>query len=145
MTGPYHPPFVHFPIALYFLGVFLTGLYLWRGDKDVDRFAYWSFFLSWLTGIVASLVGLVDRGQLGSTLSYDDPRLTVLDQHITQAILFIIISGLVSYSRFRWPDILRREKRWWYLGLVGLGAITLIATGWLGGELVYQWQIGLRK
>lgn len=118
----------------------MTVAYLWRKTTDYERFAYWSFFLAWIAAIVASVVGLIDRGQI----SYDHPSTAVLNQHITQAILFIVVSGLVIYSRFRWPTILSSEHKWWYLGLISFGVITLTATGWFGGELVYQWHIGLR-
>lgn len=123
----------------------MTLGYLWRPTNyerqtDYDRFAYWSFFLSWLAAIVASLVGLIDRG----ALDYNDPRLDTLDQHITQAILFIIINGLVLYIRFRWPDVLNSSRRWLYLGLIGLGVVVITATGWLGGKLVYELQVGIR-
>lgn len=123
----------------------MTLGYLWRPadhgrQADYDRFAYWSFFLSWLAAIVASLVGLIDRGRL----DYNDPRIDTLDQHITQAILFIMINGLVLYIRFRWPDVLNSSRRWLYLGLIGLGVVVIIATGWLGGKLVYELQVGIR-
>jgi len=140
LQPPYHPLFVHFPIALYFLGTLLTLGYLWRRTADYDRFAYWSFFLSWLAAIVASLVGLIDRGQL----DYNDPRQKSLDQHITQAILFIIFNGLVLYHRFRWSTILADTRRWLYLGLIALGLITITATGWFGGHLVYELRVGIR-
>ena len=145
LQPPYHPLFVHFPIALYFLGVLMTLGYLWRRGNhthriDYERFAYWSFLLSWLAALVASLVGLVDRGML----DYDDPRQQALDQHITQAIFFIILNGLVLYSRFRWPRVLDSPKRWLYLGLIGLGIAAITATGWLGGKLVYELHVGIR-
>ena len=145
MQPPYHPLFVHFPIALYFLGVLLTLGYLWgKGAParraDYERFAYWAFILSWLAAITASLVGLIDQGQL----NYDDPRRDALDQHITQSILFIIFNGLVVYTRFRWPHVLAGPRRWLYLGLIGVGIITLTAAGWLGGRLVYELQVGIR-
>ena len=145
MQPPYHPLFVHFPIALYFLGVLMTlaALLDRRASAplaEYDRFAYWAFFLSWLAAIVASLVGLIDRGQL----DFDDPRRDALDQHISQAILFMIFNGLLLYMRFRWPDMLHSRRRWFYLALMALGAVTLAATGWFGGELVYELQVGVR-
>ncbi len=140
LQPPYHPLFVHFPIALYLLGVLLTLGYFTRKEPDYERFAYWSFFLSWVGAIVAALVGLVDRG----VLNYDDPRLDSLDRHVTPAILFIIFNGLLLYSRFRWPDILASPRRRFYLVLLTLGLVTITVTGWLGGELVYGLQIGVR-
>ena len=67
---PLHPMTVHFPIALYLLGVLLTIGYLWRGQDDYERFAYWSLILSWLATIVASIAGLIDQNQL----EINDPR-----------------------------------------------------------------------
>jgi uncharacterized membrane protein len=140
LQPPYHPLFVHFPIAIYLLGVLLTVGYLWRREPDYDRFAYWSFFLSWIAAVVAALVGLVDRG----ALDYNDPRQAALDQHITQGVLFIIFNGLVLYSRFRWPNLLDTSRRWTYLALLLLGVVTLVASGWFGGKLVYEHQIGIQ-
>ncbi|MEM7034712.1 MAG: DUF2231 domain-containing protein [Chloroflexota bacterium] len=140
MSGPYHPVFVHFPIALYFVGLLLTASYLWRKKPEDDYFAYRAFLWSLISAIIASLAGLVDRGQL----AYDDPRTPELNLHITYAVLFIIFSGLVVYCRFRWPDILQSSQRWWYLTLIFIGAVMITVAGWSGGELVYKWGIGIR-
>ncbi len=129
---------VHFPIALYLLGVLLTIGYLWRGQQDYERFAYWTFILSWLATIVASFVGLMDQSQL----ELDDPRRASVNPHITAGVALLIINGLLVYMRFRWADVLTRYRRL-YLGLMLLGVVAVLATGWLGGELVYRWRIGV--
>jgi uncharacterized membrane protein len=129
---------VHFPIALYLLGVLLTLTYLWRGQAEVERFAYWSFSLSALATLVASLVGLIDQNRL----ELADPRREPLNSHISAGLALLVINSLVVYLRFRWADILQRQ-RWPYLGLMALGVLSLLATTWLGGELVYRWQVGL--
>lgn len=129
---------VHFPIALYLLGVLLTIGYLWRGQQDYERFAYWTFILSWLATIVASFVGLMDQSQL----ELDDPRRDNVNPHITAGVALLIINGLLVYMRFRWADVLTRY-RWLYLGLMLLGVVAVLATGWLGGELVYRWRVGV--
>lgn len=136
---PLHPMTVHFPIALYVLGVLLTAAYLWRGQSDFERFAYWSFILSWLTTLLASLSGLIDQNQL----ALDDPRRDDVNTHITAGVALIILNGLLVYMRLRWPDVLA-SRRWPYLGLMLLGAITVLATAWLGGELVYRLQVGVQ-
>lgn len=135
---PLHPMTVHFPIALYLLGVLLTIGYLWRGQQDYERFAYLTFILSWLATIVASFVGLIDQSQL----ELDDPRRARVNPHITAGVALLIINGLVVYMRFRWVDVLTRY-RGVYLGLMLLGVVAVLATGWLGGELVYRWRVGV--
>lgn len=136
---PLHPMTVHFPIAFYLLGTLLTLGYLWRGQADYERFGYWSFILSWLAAIVASLVGLIDQNQL----EIDDPRRSNVNNHITAGVAFIIINGLLVYTRFRWSNALSRFP-WRYLGLMALGLATVLATAWLGGELVYRLGVGVQ-
>lgn len=136
---PLHPATVHFPIALYLLGVLLTLGYLWRGQLDYERFAYWSFSLSWLASLVASLAGLIDQNQL----EIADPRRERVNPHITAGVALIVINGLLIYLRFRWADVLARY-RWPYLGLMLLGLAAVLAAAWLGGELVYRLQIGIQ-
>lgn len=135
---PLHPMTVHFPIAIYLLGVLLTLIYLWRNNAEIERFAYWCFMLSGVGAIVASIVGLIDQSQL----DLDDPRRNYVNSHITAGVALIIINGLLVYMRFRWPDVLTRY-RWAYLGLMALGIIAVLGTAWLGAELVYRWQVGV--
>ena len=136
---PLHPMTVHFPIAFYFLGVLLTLAYLWRGQTEYERFAYWSFILSWLAALIASLSGLIDQ----SRLELADPRRNEINQHITAGVALLIINGLLVYMRFRWTSALANQ-RWPYLGLMALGLIAVMATAWLGAELVYRWRVGIQ-
>jgi uncharacterized membrane protein len=136
---PLHPMTVHFPIAFYLLGVLLTLAYLWRGQADYERFAYWSFLLSWLAVLVASLTGLIDQSQL----ELADPRRDTVNAHITAGVALLILNGLLAYMRFRWPDVLT-SRRWLYLGLMTLGAVAILAGNWLGGELVYRLRVGIQ-
>jgi len=136
---PFHPMTVHFPIAFYLLGVLLTAAYVWRGQPDFERFAYWSFILSWMMTLLASLSGLIDQSQL----AINDPRRNNVNNHITSGVALIILNGLLVYMRLRWPDVLA-SRRWPYLGLMLLGGVVVLATAWLGGELVYRLRIGVQ-
>jgi uncharacterized membrane protein len=131
---------VHFPIAFYILGVLLTFGYLWRGRDDLERFASWSFRLSWLATLLASLAGLIDQSQL----ALDDPRRSAVNNHITAGVALLILTGLLLYLRLRWPDALT-HRRPAYLGLMLLGLIALLASAWLGAELVYRLGVGVAR
>jgi uncharacterized membrane protein len=137
---PFHPIVVHFPIALYLLGVLFTLGYLWRRAPDYERFAYWSFVLAWISVAVAALAGLVDQGSLAP----NDPRRASINKHITAGVALLVINGLVVYYRFRWADVLSSSRRWQYLGLMMAGVVALVVTGWLGGELVYSLKVGIQ-
>ncbi len=136
---PLHPMVVHFPIALYLLGVLLTLGYLWRGRPDYERFGYWAFVLAWISVAVAALVGLVDLGGLAP----DDPRRNSVNSHITAGVALLVINGLVVYYRFRWEDVLTSSRRWAYLGLMAAGAVAVVIAGWWGGELVFGLRVGI--
>lgn len=137
---PLHPLTVHFPIALYLLGVLLTAGYLWQRRADFDRFAFWSFILSWLATVVASITGLVDQ----NLLEFADPRRAAVNNHITAGVALLIANGLLVYMRLRWPGVLAGSKKPAYLGLMGLGVAAVLAAAWLGGELVYRLQVGVQ-
>lgn len=131
---------VHFPIAIFLLGVLLTVVYLWRGQADFERFAYWSFTLSWFAILVSSLSGLIDQ----SRLELNDPRRDTVNLHITAAFALLIINSLIIYMRFRWANVLVRH-RWFYLGLLATGVVAVVTTAWLGSELVYRLQVGVQS
>jgi uncharacterized membrane protein len=140
LLQPLHPMFVHFPIALYLLGVLLTLGYLWRHKPDYERFAYWAFLLAWIAAAFAALAGLVDLGGLAP----DDARRGSINRHITSGVALFIVNGLVVYMRFRWPDVLTNSRRWTYLALMAAGVVIVVITGWLGGKLVYDLEVGVR-
>ena len=89
--------------------------------------------------MVASVVGLFDQNQLEIT----DPRRDYVNPHITAGVSLLIINGVLLYMRLRWPKVLD-SHRWPYLGVMLLGLIAVLATAWLGGELVYRWGVGVQ-
>ena len=88
---------------------------------------------------MASVVGLVDQNQL----KIADPRHDFINPHITAGLSLLIINGILLYMRLRQPDVLT-SHRWPYLGVMLLGLVALLATAWLGGELVYRWGVGVQ-
>jgi uncharacterized membrane protein len=88
---------------------------------------------------MASLVGLIDQNQLELT----DPRRNNVSAHITAGVVLLITNGLLIYMRFRWSDVLTRY-RWFYLSLMAFGVLAVLATAWLGAELVYGLRVGVQ-
>jgi uncharacterized membrane protein len=132
--------FVHFPIALYLLGVLLTLAYLWRRTSEYECFAYLAFLLAWIGVAFAAMAGLVDLGRLAP----DDPRRVTINNHVTSGVALLIINGLVVYLRFRWSNVISSPRRWAYLALMAAGVVAVVLTGWLGGELVYTLKVGIQ-
>lgn len=126
---------VHFPIAFYLLGVGLALLHWRRGEPELDRLARWSFGLSWLFTLVASMAGLIDQNRL----ALNDPRQVSVNTHITAAVILLILTGLLLYWRQRWP---KRCRLYW--GLMAAGTAALLVTARLGGDLVFRLAIGVQ-
>ncbi len=138
---PFHPRFVHFPIALCLVGAFFIALGLIRHRERWIGYGQISLLLGWLGVMAAVITGLID--QSGAP---DDAAIrAIINQHITAGIALLIAVGLALY----WP--LRNKRlfnagnaRWGFLALL-LVIVALVALeGWLGGKLVFQYGVGVK-
>lgn len=155
-----HPATVHFPIALLVLAS-LSGLaYLhWQPRAELKILMAWSMFIGWLSLLVSILTGIVSQGGLPP----DAPYRGLLNWHITSGLALAVLYGDLLYRR--WLHNAKKEKRLegsaskpapavaflddpnrkWLLTLqLTLGILLVIASGWLGGELVYTWGVNVR-
>ena len=123
----FHPAFVHFPIALYFLE---TGLLVsWAiTDREAHlnfaalsfRWGYFFMLLSMLTGFL-NAGGL--RGIVGKTAV-----------HFYWALaLFVFYTGRVLCQR----RLRSGDHRFFYVGSSVLGSVFVTITAYCGGMLVY--------
>jgi uncharacterized membrane protein len=138
---PFHPRFVHFPIALSLVGVVAIAVGLLRGQTRWLSYGRISLLLGWLGVLAAVATGLIDQSRAPQTAEIA----AVINQHITAGIALLIVFGLALY----WP--LRDKKLfapgripWPYLGLLLLGVALLFVEGWLGGKLVYHLGVGVK-
>ena len=60
----FHPVFVHFPIAFYFLELILLILWKIKADEGYNRFARLSFKLGYLSMVLAVATGFLKVGGL---------------------------------------------------------------------------------
>jgi uncharacterized membrane protein len=140
---PFHPRFVHFPIALALVGVLFVAVGLARAN-GAERWLWagrWLVFLGWIGALVAGVTGLIDQ-------SYAPDRPAVRDginRHITAGIALVVVFGLALYWPLKDKRLLtNRSRRWGYLALLLLGALLILVEGWLGGQLVYGLGVGIR-
>jgi uncharacterized membrane protein len=167
-----HPAIVHFPIALLLLGsaVALAHLYHLGGPNsriDMRRTAWFLISLGWLATIPAILSGLLAQ----SSLLPDAPYRNVLNWHTATGIALLVFYGLLLYKAWIFQGAKARKARaarqrsaeqkdagqetevadlldnpssrlWLTVALFG-GIALIIATGWNGGILVYEWGVNV--
>lgn len=163
-----HPASVHFPIAFLLLASLSGLLYLyWRQLPLLISLCWTLMFLGWIGAIVACLTGLLAQRGLPPQPPYGD----VLNLHITTGLAQIVAYGTLLYQRWRYPIMTKqREKRmggknstlaekpkpnaelldqpaarWWITLLLLLGMGFVVASGWNGGRLVFEWGVNVVK
>lgn len=150
-----HPMVVHFPIAFLLTasGAGLAYLY-WRPRGELLVATWWGMALGWLSLALAIISGLISQGGLPP----DAPYRTLLNLHTTAGFVLLVVYGDPLYRRWLHNSAKRRRRpgepdypdpldnpgqRMLFTLLFVLGALLVIASGWLGGELVYQWGVNV--
>ena len=151
-----HPMLVHFPIVLLLVTSAAGLAYLhWRPMPELRIIAWWSLLPGWIAVILAVITGLFNQGGLPP----DAPYRPVLNFHTTGGFALIVLYGELLYRRWinrpgraqkskRRPafngDMLDDPKRKLYLTVILiLGALLVIATGYFGGQLVYDFGVNV--
>lgn len=140
-SHPLHPVVVHFPIALLFTSVLFDIIgTLWKRDSFREG-ALWLLILGLLGGVVAAVTGdwaehAAEKAGIAESL---------IEFHETMA--FITMGIFVAL--LLWRLILRNHFSrntaiaYFLAAMIGLG--TLSATGYLGGDLVYEYGAGMTR
>jgi len=131
-----HPALVHFPIAFLLLGVLVDFACRWRPAEFLSRSAACLYALGVASGILTAGAGVA--------AIFTAPRLAdpgaMLWLHpiaaLTTMTLFTVIAILRWRRRFQPPSAA-------LLTLSATAAILLLATGWLGADLVYRHGFGV--
>jgi uncharacterized membrane protein len=140
---PFHPRFVHFPIALSLVGVAFVAVSFAR--REARERWFWAgrllVFLGWIGALVAGVTGMIDQSRAPDLPIVRD----TINMHITVGIALIIVFGLALY----WPVKDKRllsegAHRWDYLALLLLGVGLVLLESWLGGQLVYKLGVGVQ-
>ncbi|MBV7330491.1 DUF2231 domain-containing protein [Chloroflexi bacterium TSY] len=146
-----HPATVHFPIALLFFASIAGILYLYNRPRNEFRILiWWTMLPGWIGCIVAIFTGLLAQ----APLSPQAPYRHLLNWHIGTGIALAIVYGALLY--WRWirraqtrvghdPLLDDSNNRRWITLLLLMGLFLLLASGWNGGRLVYEWGVNVMR
>lgn len=127
---------VAFPIALTFCILGADLAYAWTGDGFWARAAGHAAAGAFVLGVVAGVTGtaelLLVRGIRNRTTSWT---------HFILAVMLLSLLGANWMIRFGQPEAAVLPMGL-FLSLIGAGMTAL--TGWHGGKLVFDYQIGVK-
>lgn len=140
---PFHPRFVHFPIALSLVGVAFVAVSF--AVRDGRERWFWAgrvlVFLGWIGALIAGVTGMIDQSRAPDLPVVRD----TINSHITVGIALIIVFGLALYWPLKDKKLLaERGHQWGYLALLLLGVGLILLESWLGGQLVYKLGVGVQ-
>nr|WP_151704596.1 DUF2231 domain-containing protein [Nitrincola alkalilacustris] len=132
---PIHPGLIHFPVAALIALIASDLAFLYTSDPFWARASLWLVGVGAIGGWIASVAGLMDM-----LLVSQIRRLITGWCHAMLAVM------LLSLATFNWllrlPDAAAQiMPQGLYLSL--LSGLLIIATGYLGGRLVYEYAVGV--
>ncbi len=137
MKHPAHPALVHFPIACWSLASCADGAALFVWPAQLQLLAAVLMAMGCVLGVLTAAAGFVEL-------------LKLPDGHPAERTANIhMMFALTSWCLYAGSLFLRTEQQHliaptvWALLLSGLGLLMLLATGWLGGQLVYRHGVGV--
>lgn len=134
-----HPLVVHFPIALLMTSVFFDAVASWSGKAAFEKAAQWNLACGVLAGVVAVISGLLAEESV--------PQFQVIhetvERHETLAFVTLGVFTILFLWRFLKDGKFFQRWRIFYTVLAVIGILTLGATAYYGGELVYRFGVGM--
>jgi uncharacterized membrane protein len=133
-----HGALNHFPIALLFVS---AGLDFVAGKRPSLRSSAWLLLvLGTLGAIAATVSGLLAH------LAYEDDPYLLSAMEVHQYLAFATTALFVVLTTWRWRSLRRSSDiggNSVYLALILLGLMILGVTGFLGGNLITEYGIGV--
>jgi uncharacterized membrane protein len=142
VTPNWHPAIVHFPIALLLTGIVSLWLNAILPDTQFNRqlqsFGHWNLRIGSVFAVIAAWFGLLAfMGVRHDEIAYKAKALHRDWALLTVAVLipFFILSCLRQ-------RLTLHITRAFTIGLI-IPALLILRTGWLGGEVVYRYGVGV--
>ena len=147
-----HAAIVHFPIALLICGSLALLGYIHRWPRvELRIIGWWLLFAGWLALLAAIISGIVSQGGLPP----EAPFRPVLNWHTGSGLALAALYGDLLYRG--WLHNMRAggngarldfqgvpKGRWRLTAQLLLGIALVVFSSWLGGQLVYEFGVGVR-
>ncbi len=137
---PIHPMLIPFPIGLWVFSLVADLIFMWRGNPAWESVAFYTLAGGIVGGVLAAAVGLIDL-------------LGVKDNQVFRTGLIHAGANVVSLLIFAVDFYLRTTSGSQMVGagskipfiLSLIGVIVLSIAGYLGGELVFRYGVGVES
>ncbi|MDO5630622.1 MAG: DUF2231 domain-containing protein [Paracoccus sp. (in: a-proteobacteria)] len=134
---PIHAMMVAFPIALCFCTLGADAMYWLTGDSFWPRVAIWAAGVAFAIGVLAGIAGTVELLLV--------PGIRIRSASWTHFILAVMLLSVLGLNwGFRLDDPVGAVLPWGALLSLLAAGMTGI-TGWHGGKLVFDYQIGTHQ
>lgn len=134
---PIHAMLVAFPITLAVCTFGADALYWWTGDLFWPRVAFWAAGVGFVIGVLAGVVGTLEL--------LIAPGIRIRSASWTHFILAMMLLSLLGANwLIRMEDAAAIVLPWGILVSAVAAGMTAI-TGWHGGKLVFDYQIGTQN
>lgn len=132
-----HPMFVHFPLALLFIGLlFDIGGYFLK-KESLAHAGWWCMLVGVLSAVVTVFTGL----QAEDTVKLAGETHEILETHEHfQIITTIVFVGLLIWRAFKRGALPRPPIA--YLVITALAVSSILYGSHFGGKLVYEYGVG---
>jgi len=140
-----HPATVHIPIGLLLASTLFTFIALRTGRMQWEQSSWHCLIFGLIGAALAIVSGLIDaaRQLAGPQIAPDDPVILWVNGHAAASLAATLCYGRVWLMRRRQHAILNDVvQRNAYLGWHIAGVIFLVVGGWLGGRLVFGFDLG---
>lgn len=143
-----HPALVHFTVALLSISFIFQTIYFFGKSryqqnkliKELEVVGRWCLWLAFFFSILTVLAGL----HAYYTVPHDEDGHLAMGVHKNSAIItfsLIIITSLLSIIQFR----KQRETGFVLVGLLAMTQFSVLATAFLGAEVVFRYGVGVIK
>ncbi len=136
-----HPLVVHFPIALLTLAAFCEIFARISGRESLRTTAYWNLVFGALFTAAAVATGLVAENQIPTAGAVHE----VVESHESSAFFTLTLFAIIFLWRVVRGGEFYKKFSIIFLCATIIAWISLAATSYLGGELVYKYGVGTAK